>query len=295
MRILVSGASGHVGTVVASHLTARGHDVVGLGRRPAAAGAPLAAMVTVDLGVPGAADRVSAEQPPCDAIVHAAAAIEMDPSSPQISLTNGLGTQQMLELAVRWGVASFVYVSSLPVIGRPRLLPVTEQHPVDPPTAYHASKLFGEQLLSVAHRAGTPAIALRLTSPVGPGVPDGRIVSVFVQRALAGDPLEVRDAGRGQDYVDVRDVATAVELAIARRAVGLLNIASGTCVTNAELAERCVAVLGSSSAVRLIAATQADDAVRWEVSIDAARAQLGYRPQYSIDQSISAVAEGRAG
>jgi UDP-glucose 4-epimerase len=288
----VTGSSGHVGRAIASHLMAAGHEVIGLGRRLTKDNRRLTGAIAADLGQPGVAQMLVSGHSRCDAIVHAAASLDQSLECPSISLTNGLGTQQMLELATRWEVGSFVYLSSVPVIGRPARTPVTEQHPVDPPSAYHASKLYGEQLLAVARRRGAAGISLRLTAPVGPGMPDGRILSVFVRRALAGEPLEVAGGGtRGQDYVDVRDIAAAVHASLERRAIGVLNIASGRCVTNLELARRCVELLDSPSAVLLTGAPDPEEGVRWEVSIEAAHAQLGYRPQWSLEDSIAAVAE----
>src|SRR5581483_1686363 len=231
MRVLVTGSSGHVGGAVASHLLSCGHEVVGLGRRLTGATRRLTGAVAVDLAQPGAAARIRETQPRCDAIVHAAAVIDPDPYAPAVSLTNCLGTQQIVELATGWEVSSLVYISSLPVIGRPQALPVTEDHPTAPPTAYHASKLYGEQLVALA--PSLASASLRLTSAIGPGMPDGRILPVFVRRALTGQSLLVAGEGtRAQDYVDVRDVAMATAAALERGTPGLLNIASGRCVTN---------------------------------------------------------------
>jgi nucleoside-diphosphate-sugar epimerase len=292
LRVLVTGASGHVGTAIALHLTARGDEVVGLGRRLTKGNRGLAGAIAVDLGRAGVAGALAGEQPPCDAIVHTAAAIDEDPFAPELSLTNGLGTQQIVELAVRWEVSSLIHISSVPVIGVPRELPVSEEHPVAPLTAYHASKLYAERLVAIAGHDGLRTASLRLTAPIGPGMPEARILSVFVRRALAGEPLRLAGAGRrGQDYVDVRDVAEAVGAAIDRRAAGVLNIASGRCVTNRELAERCVDVLGSRSAVELSGQADPDDGVRWEVSVSRARQVLSYEPRWSLEESIAAVAE----
>jgi nucleoside-diphosphate-sugar epimerase len=292
MRILVSGSSGHVGGAIAAHLMERGHEVVGLSRRLTKNNRLLSHAVAADIGTPGLAALIADKQGRCDAIVHAAAAIDYDPYAPAISMTNGVGTQQLLALAARWEVSSFVYVSSVPLIGRPLELPITEEHPVAPLSAYHASKLFGEHLCAIARAAGTPTISLRLTAPVGPGMAAGRILPVFVRRALAGEPLELAGEGtRGQDYVDARDVATAVEASLQMQPAGVLNIASGTCTTNHELANRCVEVLGSSSEVRLLGTPDPEEGVRWEVSIQRAEETIDYRPRHSLQDSITAVAE----
>ena len=291
MRVLVTGSGGHVGSVIAARLTADGHEVIGLGRGAPGGGSSLAGSVVADIGHAGLAGQVTNDEPRCEAIVHAAAALDRDPLTPRISLTNCFGTHQLLELATRWNVASFIFISSVPVIGRPVELPITERHPVDPQTAYHASKLYGERLVAICGRAGLAALSLRLSAPVGPGMPDGRILSVFVRSALEGAPLEV--AGRGarcQDYVDVRDVAAAVAAALERNATGLLNIGSGRSVSNLDLARRCVELLSSRSQVRLSGAPDPEDGVRWEVSIEAATRALEYRPQHSLDDSIDALA-----
>lgn len=289
-RVLVTGSSGLVGSAIAQELLREGYEVVGLGRRLTRANRGLTAAVSADLSRPGAL-VAALEGPRCDAVVHAAASLSQDPYAAELSLTNGLGTQQAVELASRWEVQCLVFTSSLPVIGRPCQLPVTEAHPVDPPSAYHASKLYGEHLVALAVRGGLAAVNLRLSSPVGAGMARGRILSTFVARAMAGEPLMLAGRGsRGQDYVDVRDIARAVRLCIEQRALGLLNIASGRCVTNLELARCCVETLGSDAPVELSGRPDPEEGTRWEVSIEAAEREIGYRPKVRLRESILAVA-----
>lgn len=289
MRVLVTGASGHVGGAVATRLAGAGHEVVGLSRRTAGA-AGVSQLLSADLGGDGVLERLAAERP-CEAVVHSAAETDLDPHAPGVVMTNCLGTQRVVALAERWSCAQMVFVSSVPVIGRPRQLPVTEEHPLDPPTAYHASKLFGERLTELAGRRGMAAASLRLTSPVGPGTPPGTILGVFVRRALAGEPLEVAGNGtRAQDYVDVRDVADGVLACLESRSGGVFNIARGEPVANAELAGACVAALGSRSEVRAGSRPDPEEGVRWEVSIQRAADAFGYSPSRTIADSILAAA-----
>lgn len=286
----MTGAAGHVGGAVAARLVDAGRDVVGLSRRPV--GPPgISAALEADIASADDMDRVAAEEP-CEAIVHAAAAIDFDPHAHDLALVNCLGTQRVLELAERWSCSSFLFVSSVPVVGRPRQLPVTEEHPVDPPSAYLASKLFGEHLTELARRRGLAAASLRLTSPVGPHTRSGGLLERFVRRALAGETLEVAGEGtRTQDYVDVRDVADGALACLDSGAAGLFNIARGRAVSNAYLARRCVEVLGSSSELRVGARADPQDGVRWEVAIERAAGAFGYSPSRTLEDSIVAVAE----
>jgi UDP-glucose 4-epimerase len=229
------------------------------------------------------------EAGPFDGVVHAAAAIAHDADDTSVSLVNCVGTQRVVSLARQEG-ARLVFISGVTVAGRPLRLPVDEEHPPGPTSAYLASKLYGEELAKLAG-AQVPAASLRLTSPVGPRMPGGRIMSVFVQKALAGEPLEVAGRGtRGQDYVDVRDAAHAVLACLEREVKGVYNVAAGRCVTNAELARRCVELFDSESEIRLGGRSDPEEGVRWEVSIEKAAAAFGYRPAYSLDDSLRAVA-----
>lgn len=290
MRVLVTGASGHVGGAIANHLQALGFDVVGLARHPGRVEG-LYGRLEGNLGDTEAAARIARLIEPCEAILHAAAAIEQDPHAPSIALTNCLGTQQVMRLADIWEAERVVYISSVPVVGVPTRLPVTESHPTRPLSAYHASKLYGEHLVGLADERGVGTTILRLTSPVGPGMRNNRILSVFVRLALAGEPLELAGrGGRRQDYVDVRDIADAAEASLRRPAAGLLNIASGRPVSNRELADRCIETLASNSVVQFAAAEDPQEDVVWDVSVERAGQLLGYAPRRSLDDSIRAVA-----
>ena len=288
MRVLVTGSTGLLGRAAAERLLAAGHEVIGLARG-ATGDERFAAELRADIGAPGLVARLD-DVPACEAVVHCAAARGGDDQAPEITLANCLGTQQVLALARAWGTRRFVFLSGVTVIGEPRLLPVTEDHPVDPPSAYLASKLFGERLVALVSRDGIDGVSLRISAPVGPRMPAGRILPTFVRRALAGEPLEV--AGRGsrrQDYVDARDVAVAVELALERSTSPLLNIAAGRSCSNLELARRCIAVLGSDAEIAH-AVADPQDGLAWEVSIERAGTELGWRPRRSLEELIRELA-----
>jgi nucleoside-diphosphate-sugar epimerase len=289
MRILVTGASGHVGGAIAAHLIQCGHDVIGLSRRTSSV-AGLRQQIAMDLGAPTFVKDVTAATPACDAIVHAAAALDKEPDAPAISLTNCLGMQHILAVARQWNTKSFVYISGVPVIGTPEITPITEDHSVHPLTAYHASKVYGEYLLDVARRGGVSGASLRLTSPVGPGMPTNRIFSVFVARAQANLPLQLAGEGtRRQNYVDVRDVAIAAEYCARERITGLFNIAGARSISNHELAQACVRTFGSSSPIVFTGQPDREEGIAWEVSISRAMGRFGYAPRYAIEDSIRAV------
>ena len=291
MRILVTGSSGHIGGAVARHLAGTGHEVIGLSRRRVE-GLGDIRQVQEDVGDPDFVQHTRDAVERCDMIVHAAACLSTHLHEPMVIRTNCLGTQQALELAAAWETQRFVYISGVAVVGVPVEHPLTESHPTQPRNVYTASKLFGEHLTQVAAQQGLCATVLRLTSPVGPGLQRDRIFSIFVRHAREGAPITVHGQGtRRQNYVDVRDVARAVDAVLEHGCEGVFNIGGAEALSNLELGRLCAQVLGGRSNVRLSGEPDAQDDVNWVVSCEKAGAVLGYVPKYSIVDSIYALSE----
>jgi UDP-glucose 4-epimerase len=291
MNVLVTGASGHVGGAIATHLVQKGWNVVGLSRTPSSVKG-LSHSLQADMSSLSFPDQMMTQLPVCQAIVHAAASLDKEPYAHTIAFTNCFGTQQILKLSEMWEVKRFVYLSGVSVIGVPKHLPITEDHPTDPLTAYHASKLFGEYLTAIARRRGLVATILRLTSPIGPGMSAHRIFSMFIQRAIQNVPLVVLGQGtRQQNYVDVRDVSVAVEHCLQQEVQGCFNIAGSHSIANIELAQACINLLDSSSPILFAEQQDPEEGVIWDVSIAKAQQSWGYTPQYSLEESIRTVAK----
>jgi nucleoside-diphosphate-sugar epimerase len=294
VRILVTGASGLIGSEVVRRLSDEGHGVLGLSHRSPLDDLPLLGGLNLDLGAEGAADAIARFAGHCDAFVHAAASLEMDRLSTEIVRVNCAGTQQALAAARSSEAEQFVFISSIGVIGRPPAEPITEEHPPAPRTAYHATKLFGEHLVRLATDDGQLGTTLRVTAPVGARMDPRRILSAFVRRAATGEGLEVMGAGtRRQNYVDVRDVASAVDRALQQRAGGTFNVAGRESVSNAELAERCVRVLQSKSAI-VNRGEDPLDGEEWLVSTERSRRVLDWEAEHSLENSIVSIAEAAA-
>jgi UDP-glucose 4-epimerase len=286
--VLVTGSSGHVGGAIARYLVYSGFQVVGMSRTPRPSFS-LYPQVAVDISTPSFIERMRGFTP-CDVIVHSAASLDKDLYAPSISLTNGLGTQNLLRLAEQWRTTSFIYISGIPVIGLPVQIPITEDHPVAPLTAYHASKVFAESLTAIFRAKGFRAVILRLSSPVGPMMPANHIFSVFARNARRNHPLQVMGQGtRCQNYVDVRDVAIAVQGCIETNADDLFLIGGKRSISNYDLAALCVEVFYSTSTIQFTGQPDPEEGIQWEISCAKAAARFGYHPRFTLEDSIRAV------
>lgn len=291
MKILVTGSGGFIGGAICSELERRGHNVLGLrstGEKKCRS-LPYSEN-SADISNRKSLEELSESVSACDAIVHAAAALDKELYDLAVTRVNCLGTQNVLWLADRWKCTNFVFISGVSVIGKPIQDPITEGHPVESVSAYLASKFFGEQLVRLSGAQGMASTTLRVSAPVGPGMPMNRLLTTLIHRALRDEIIELSGNGtRQQNYVDVRDIARAVALCIEKNASGLFNIAGSESISNYGLASRCIDRCKSASKIEFSGLPDKEDGCQWVVSIEKASRSFGYLPSYNIDDAIDAV------
>ncbi|MBI3978450.1 MAG: NAD-dependent epimerase/dehydratase family protein [Chloroflexi bacterium] len=287
MRVLITGGTGFIGSHLARRLAEGGDHVVTTSRSPAV-GLPSEHAIC-DVRSPDARSLAAG----ADAIVHLAGLSDASSSLAAplaYSETNALGTLNILEGA-RAGGGLFVLASSQ-LIYRPSPDPLSEDDPIEPGEPYGYSKVVAERWTEMYQRLyGVATVVLRFFSVYGPGqlVQRGAsgVISIFAQRALAGEEIRVHSDHHRRDFVNVRDVVDAVELAMRRPgAVGnAYNVGSGRPTTILELAELVRAVVGSSSPIAVLG----HDLGRSPIAdITRARADLGYTPSVPLDEGVRA-------
>lgn len=240
MRLLVTGATGFLGSRLADLLAERGHEVVRLARpggRPRAA-ARESELVRLDAGDP-AARKLVAE---CDAVLHFAGVPNptMASADPAGAVRENAGTTlNLLDACAEHG-AGLVYPSTV----RAALEP--------PPDAYALSKRLGEVACRLHPSRATIS---RLTSVFGPGQvaaegSTGAIAS-FAAAALAGEPIVIPgDPDRARDFVLADDLATPIERIVADgRWDETVTLARGSATPLREAAELVLRAAGSDAPI----------------------------------------------
>lgn len=297
MRALVTGGTGFIGRHLVKALLESGWSVVCLTRMNLISAEPNLTCINADLSVPQSLDLTHAAVGRIDAIFHLAAQLpapsrEIDPEL--YCQANELGTTALLKTFLQLHAKVFVYMSSLPVIGKPQELPITEAHETRPEHPYLASKLAGEQLCEDLRRSGDlKIVSLRLTSPYGPGMPGHSVLPLFVSEALSSRDLCIYGSGRRtQNFVHVSDAVSACLLATTSDAAGVFNIGGSSSITMRELAAMIITLVpGCRSRVISSGRPDSQEDYRWEVSLVRSREILGYTPQTGLAAGISAYIE----
>jgi nucleoside-diphosphate-sugar epimerase len=293
MRALVTGGTGFVGNHLISELRRKGWEVVCIARRLLKTVDPGIVCLTGDLLKPDSMKYDKSQMGKIDVVFHLAAMLPSHLPLANLSLylmANAVATSHLLDLAADWEVGSFVYASSLAVIGKPECLPVTESHPLRPSHPYAISKLCGELLCEMARRAQHRRISsLRITSPYGPGMPYGVVIAAFVRNSIRSEDLSCFGTGqRTQNFVHISDVVRACLLAAESDNPGVFNIAGSSSISMKSLAELIVRLTpGSCSEVRMSGTPDPQDDYRWEIDLASAESGLGYLPKVSLEQGLA--------
>ena len=248
MRILITGASGFVGSAVLRLLIQKGHAVRAL-VRPNSDRRNLDGLVveTVigDLTDPASLGPALAG---CDALFHVAADYRLwVPKSAGMYATNVVGTRELMLAALRAGVKRIVYTSSVATLGL-----ISDGSPADEETPstldnmighYKRSKYLAEaEVKRLAETENLPVVIVNPSTPIGPRdikpTPTGRMV---LDAATGRMPAYV---DTGLNVVHVDDVATGHLLAFEHGTVGRRYILGGENLTLREILQRIGAITG---------------------------------------------------
>lgn len=290
MNILVTGSNGFIGSHVARYLKDRGHYVVGLGRTENPHNAEdVNEYISCDLGSEKANEIPSLITVKLDAVIHLAADMRKEPYLVEVITANCAGTQRLLEMCETNSIKIFLQLSSLPVIGKPLLHPITEEHPIHPYTVYHITKRTEELLANYAYEYhGVRTASFRISAPIGPRVNPNTIFPTFIRKALANEDIELLGKGtRKQNYVYVKDIARCLELSLkSDRVHGVYNLTSNLLISNYELAKTIVEVIGSKSEIKFHGEDYSDNYV-WDATIGRILEDCGYSPMTEISDVIA--------
>lgn len=213
MTVLVTGASGLLGSAVARALVARGDDVRTLQRRPS--GVIGVQDVAGSLTDP---DAVARAVEGAGAVVHLAARVSLAGPPAEFDAVNVGGTSLLLDAAERAGVRRFVQVSSPSVAHAGSSLIGVGAAPADPAQArgdYARTKAAAELLaLDRDGRGGMAVVAVRPHLVWGPG--DTQLVERVLDRAARGR-LPLLDHGAALiDTLYVDNAADGIAAALDR-------------------------------------------------------------------------------
>ena len=263
-RFLVTGGAGFIGSHLVHALLEEGHAVRVLDdlssghRENLPQQVELAeADVTDPAAVESAIDDV-------DGCFHLAAIASVARShrdwlrSHQVNLTGTINVFDRARPSRRRRELPVVYASTAAIYGNCGSFPVDEDSPAAPLSAYGADKHACELHARVAGAIhGVPTVGLRFFNLYGPRQdplsPYSGVISIFADRLLRGEPVEIfGDGEQARDFIYISDAVQALRRAMRVATTGafVFNVCTGKATSVSSLADTMAELCGTKLVVR---------------------------------------------
>lgn len=294
MRILLTGATGFVGSFVLARLLRDGMHEVALILRAGSDPWRISDLLARAQVIPGTLDRpgelsASVQRFAPEAVIHAAWSGVTGPRRRELAqVGNVTATVQLLTLAHAAGARHFVGLGSQAEYG-PAPGRLDEQHPPRPVTLYGTSKLCAS-LLTAAMGAelGLRWAWLRLFSAYGPKDDPRCLVPTLCRSLLAGERPSTTLGQQRWDYLYVEDAAAAICRVVEETtASGVFNLGSGAVITIRELAERVRDLARPGAEIGFGEVPYGPHPI-WhlEANVDRLRRATGWTPTTPLDEGL---------
>ncbi|MHC4562422.1 MAG: GDP-mannose 4,6-dehydratase [Planctomycetota bacterium] len=310
---LITGGAGFIGSHLAERLVADGHRVVLVDDLSTGSMDNIAHLLDGD-GVEFVRESVRNETTMtplvdrCDEIYHLAAAVgvQLIVDEPVHTIeTNIHGSEVMLNLANKFR-RKILIASTSEVYGKNNKVPFAEKDDVTlGPThftrwSYACSKMIDEFLALAYHEQfGLPAVVCRFFNTVGPRQTGqyGMVVPRFVQRALAGETIDVYGSGsQSRCFCNVSDVVGAIVKLMACGAADgkVINVGTEESIAIEDLANLIIEMTGSTSDIRKLSYEEAygrpfDDMLTRKPDLSRINGLIGYKPTVTLKETLQQV------
>lgn len=288
-RTLVIGGCGFIGSHVVDQLRAEGHRLRVLDMRPEPFRPPVPD-VEYFTGSFGCSDTIRAALEGVEVVVHLAsttvpATSNLDPVADIQG--NLIATVQLLQIMRGTKAQRLVFMSSGGTIyGIPHSDPVPEDHPLMPISSYGVVKAAIEHYLQMEQKLhGLDYVVLRAANPYGPRQGHAGlqgVIGTYLWKIVRDEPIEIwGDGSVVRDFLDVRDLAQLVALAVRLPISGSFNAGSGTGRSVREIVDLCAELTGRELQPIYLPG-RGFDVPRIVLDISRIRAATGWIPQTSL-------------
>jgi UDP-glucose 4-epimerase len=215
-------------------------------------------------------------------VIHSAASYKDPNDWEEDTVTNVLGTINMVKAAIEFPVKRFINFQTALCYGRPTQVPISINHPAVPFTSYGITKTAGEAFLV---GSGLPFVSLRLANICGPRLAIGPIPT-FYQRLKNNQNCFCSNTIR--DFLDMGDFFSLMDIVLKENApCGVFNISTGEGHTIKDVFNVVAHYLRLAPPDVPIVEAGADDV--YSVVLDPSETErvFGWRAQISFEETIN--------
>ena len=229
-----------------------------------------------------------------DAVVHFAAESHVDRSIMEPAtfvMTNVVGTQVLLDTAVKNNVQKFHHVSTDEVFGQLELgsnKKFDENTPYDPRSPYSASKAGSDHLVRAYHHTfGLPITITNCSNNFGPYQFPEKIIPLAITNLMEGKKIPIYGDGLYvRDWLYVEDHCRAIDKVLTDGGVGETYCIGGLTedIPNIDVAKKILAIMNESEDKIEIVKDRPGHDRRYAVDFSKIKNELGWEPLHSFDE-----------
>jgi len=231
-----------------------------------------------------------------DMAVHFAAESHVDRSilNPSIFLeTNVLGTQVLLDSALRNNISRFHHISTDEVFGSLELdtsLAFTEETPYDPRSPYSASKAGSDHLVrAYGETYGLPFTLTNCSNNYGEYHFPEKLFPLAITNLLEGKPVPVYGDGKNvRDWLYVQDHCSAIDRVLTDGKLGQTYLVGGMSedVSNLEVVKMIIELMGADESSIEFVKDRAGHDRRYTVDWSKLQRELGWEPSVTLEEGL---------
>jgi dTDP-glucose 4,6-dehydratase len=204
--------------------------------------------------------------------------------------TNVIGTNVLLETAMKFKIEKFLQISTDEVygsLGAEGLF--TESTPLSPNSPYSSSKAAADMMaLAFYHTYGLPVVITRCSNNYGPYQFPEKLIPLIVINSLNNKNLPVYGDGLNvRDWIYVIDHNEAAELVLEKGKIGeVYNVGASNEMSNIEIIKLILKHLGKSEELIQFVKDRPGHDRRYAIDSTKIQRELGWKPKFSFSQAI---------
>jgi nucleoside-diphosphate-sugar epimerase len=277
--VVVTGASGFIGSALVAELLERGISVYAVSRRRVLKTGSLKTAIVNKY-----------DETPCPAnstIIHLA-------ETSNSAAANTSGKQYVAEVKQQTSALlakkfdRFIYVSSGTVYRKGAFLPRLPTSETLSENIYTEAKIAAEGLV---RRAG--GVIVRLSNIYGPPPKPGTVIADILNQIPGEGPLRIKDVASARDYLWIGDAAKGLNDIALGATAGVFNLGTGIETTAGDLAKIALAHAGQPER-QVVASINSEPDSTDSIALDATSTthMFGWKPTICVDEGISLLFEG---
>ncbi|KKQ57956.1 MAG: dTDP-glucose 4,6-dehydratase, dTDP-glucose 4,6-dehydratase [Microgenomates group bacterium GW2011_GWC1_38_14] len=229
-----------------------------------------------------------------DIVVHFAAESHVDRSIMEPAafvMTNIVGTQVLLDAALKNNIKKFHHVSTDEVFGHLSLddqEKFNENTPYDPRSPYSASKASSDHLVRAYHKTyGLPITITNCSNNFGPYQFPEKIIPLAITNVLEGKKIPIYGDGLYvRDWLYVEDHCRAIDAVLENGKTGETYCVGGLTqdINNLEVAKKIIKILGKDENMIFFVKDRPGHDRRYAIDWSKIKKELSWEPLHSFDE-----------